>query len=116
MRIFILAIAVVNAMPAFAQTTAPVEHRLSADEIAAAQADGAERNRAAELLAMTRGDAGLALPGERPKKIHGEAGFGIDSNGGRAVFGEVTTAIGENATATVAGSYKQFGRTRYRNR
>ena len=34
---------------------APVEHRLTADEIAAAQADGETRNRAADLLAMNAG-------------------------------------------------------------
>ncbi len=94
----------------------PVEHRLTPDEIAAAQADGAERNHAAELLAMTRGDPSLALPVERPKKVHGEAGFGIGTGGAREVFGAVTTDLGNGGSATVAGEYQQFGRTRYRAR
>lgn len=104
--------ALLFAVPATAQTAptpAPVEHRLSAAEIAAAQADGEDRSRAAEQLAMTRGDPSLALPLGRPKTVHGEAGFGIGSNGAREVFGAVSTTVGDSAIATVAGDYTQFG-------
>lgn len=94
---------------------APALHRLTPDEIAAAQAEGAERNRAGELLAMQRGDPSLALPEEKRKKaIHGEAGIGFGSNGAREVFGSATTDLGDGVTATVAGDYTQFGHQRYR--
>ena len=63
--------------PAPAPAAAPFEHRLTAAEIAAAQADGDARNRAAELLAMTRGEPSLALPGEKAKKWHGTAEVAI---------------------------------------
>ncbi len=100
---------VITAAPA-----APVEHRLTPDEITAAQADGAERNRAAELLAMSQGDPSLALPLERKKPVHGAFEVGVGSNGAREVAGEVSTSLGDSATATVGGSFTRFGRQRYR--
>ncbi len=88
---------------------APVEHRLTPDEIAAAQADGAERNRAADLLAATQGDAALALPGEKRKpQIHGEAGVALGSNGYRDVFASETTTLADGTTVSVAGDYSQY--------
>ncbi len=100
--------------------TAPVEHRLMPDEIAAAQADGAERNRAADLLAATRGDAALALPGEKRKpQVHGEAGVAFGSNGYRDVFASETTTLADGTTVSVAGDYSQYNspfRTRRPNR
>ncbi len=122
LRLLVTTFALAAPVSVAAQTAAPdavpavpVEHRLTPDEIAAAQADGAERNRAAELLAMTRGTADLALPLEKPKRtVHGEAGVGFGSNGAREVFGSATTDLGNGASATVAGDYTQFGRQRYR--
>ena len=126
-RLLVLAALTAAAMPAAAQIAtspgatvgsdtapgSPVVHRLTPDEIAAAQADGAERNRAAELLAMQRGDPGLALPGEKRKRaVHGEAGFGVGTGGAREVFGSATTDFGNGTSATVAGDYQQFGRIR----
>lgn len=107
-----IALAVVFAAPAIAaaQTAPadPVEHRLSPDQIAAAQADGAEHNRAAELLALTRGEPSLALPGEKSRKWHGSAEIGIGSNGYREIGGEVSTQLGDHATATIAGQYGTY--------
>ena len=94
--------------------TAPTLHRLTPDEIAAAQADGAERNRAAELLAMEHGDPSLALPAERKKpQVHGEAGVAFGSNGYREAFGQETTTLSNGTTVSVAGDYATFGRTRH---
>jgi hypothetical protein len=94
---------------------APVEHRLTPDEIAAAQADGAERNRAAELLAMRAGNADLALPAEKRKpQVHGEAGVAFGSNGYHEAFGSETTTLSDGTTVSVAGDYAQFGRSRVR--
>ena len=95
--------------PTPAPTSSPVEHRLTADEIAAAQADGDARNRAAELLAMTRGEPSLALPGEKPKKWHGTAEVAIGTNGYREVGGEISTQLGETGSLTVAGQYGTVG-------
>ncbi len=95
------------AAPATAPT-APVEHRLTPDQIAAAEADGAARNRAADLLATTRGDPALALPLEKKKAWHGTAEVAIGSGGYRAVGGEVATDLGDHATATIAGQYGRF--------
>jgi hypothetical protein len=118
LRLTVMALAAmpvaVTAQVAAGAPPAPVEHRLTPDEIAAAQADGAERNRAADLLAMTRGDPSLALPLERKRPLHGAFEVGIGSNGAREVAGEVSTSLGDSATATVGGSYTQFGRQRYR--
>lgn len=127
-RLFVLAAALIAPFAAAAQTApivtvipdptpaGPVVHRLSPDEIAAAQADGADRNRAAELLAMSHGDPSLALPEEKRRAVHGEVGFGIGSNGARDVFGSATTDLGKGTSATIAGEYTQFGTTRYRPR
>lgn len=102
-----------------AALAAPVEHRLSPADVAAAVEAGAEHNRAADALALARTDPALALPGEgggRDKKVHGEVGVGFGSNGARELFGSVNTAIGETGTASFAYDYAQFGRQRYRNR
>lgn len=133
MRLMIAAALLAAAGPALAQSTpaqsapaqtapaqtAPVEHRLTPDEIAAAQADGETRNRAAELLAMTRGDPSLALPAEKPKKWHGTAEVGIGTNGYREIAGEISTQFGQSGTATIAGAYGAYNtpfRTRVPNR
>ena len=95
----------------------PVEHRLSPADAAAAVDAGAERNRAAEALALARSDPALALPSENDrKKVHGEVGVGFGSNGERELFGEVNTSLGDHAAASFAYDYTQFGRQRYRNR
>ena len=96
---------VVAPVPAPAPAVSPVEHRLTADEIAAAQADGDARNRAAELLAMTRGEPSLALPGQKAKKWHGTAEVAIGTNGYREIGGEISTQLGETGSLTVAGQY-----------
>ena len=95
--------------PAPVPTASPVEHRLTADEIAAAQADGDARNRAAELLAMTRGEPSLALPGEKAKKWHGTAEVAIGTNGYREIGGEISTQLGETGSLTIAGQYGTVG-------
>jgi hypothetical protein len=116
----IAAALLLSALPAAAQvvtatSAAPVEHRLTPDEIAAAQAEGAERNRAAELLAISSGDPSLALPAEKKKpQVHGEAGVAFGSSGYREAFGSETTTLSDGTTVTVAGDYAQFGRTRNR--
>ncbi len=110
MRIALIVLVFASA-PVRSQVVAPppaVEHRLTPDEIAAAQADGATRNRAAELLAMTRGEPSLALPGEKAKKWHGTAEVAIGSNGYREVAAEVSTQLGESGTVTVAGQYGRY--------
>ena len=119
-KLLILA-ALAAAAPAVAQTgpspvvtvvppAAPALHRLTPDEIEAAQADGAERNRAAELLAMSAGAAGLDLPAEKRKpQVHGEAGVAFGSGGYRAAFGSETTTLGDGTTVSVAGDYQHFG-------
>jgi hypothetical protein len=98
----------------------PVEHRLSPADAAAAVEAGAERNRAADALALARTDPALALPGEdvstRDKKVHGEVGVGFGSNGARELFGSVNTSLGGDSTASFAYDYTQFGRQRVRNR
>jgi len=96
---------VVAPVPTPAPAASPVEHRLTAAEIAAAQADGDARNRAAELLAMTRGEPSLALPGEKAKKWHGTAEVAIGTNGYREIGGEISTQLGETGSLTVAGQY-----------
>lgn len=109
---------VVAALPT-AVLADPVEHRLSPADAADAVAAGAERNRAADALALARTDPALALPGEatpRDRKIHGEVGVGFGSNGAREVFGTATTSLGGDSTASFAYDYAQFGRARYRNR
>ena len=103
-----------RAAPVQPAPAAPIEHRLTPDEIAAAQADGADRNRAAELMAMSRGDPALMLPLERKRPVHGAFEIGIGTNGAREIAGELTTSLGDHATATVAGSYTRFGQERYR--
>jgi len=57
---------------------------------------------------MTRGEPGLLLPAERPRKWHGTAEVGIGSNGYRSIGGELTTSLGDGGTATVAGQYGQL--------
>ena len=117
MRLTLFVCAVFAAAPALAQNV-PVEHRLTPDEIAAAQADGETRNRAAELLAMSHGDPSLALPAEKPKKVHGTAEIAIGSNGYREFAGEVSTSFGDSGTATIGGQYGRFNapvRTRVPN-
>lgn len=92
---------------------APALHRLTPDEIAAAQAEGAERNRAAELLAMSSGDPSLALPAEKKKpQVHGEAGVAFGSHGYHEAFASETTTLSDGTTVSVAGDYAQFGRVR----
>ncbi len=124
-RPFVLAAVMLLPLAATAQavapapTAAPVEHRLTPDEIAAAQADGATRNRAAELLAMTRGEPSLALPGEKTRKWHGTAEIAVGTNGYREIGGEVSTQFGETGSLTIAGQYGQYNapyRQRARNR
>lgn len=95
---------------ALAAATPPVEHRLTPDAAAAAVADGAERNRAADALALSRGDPGLALPGETDRKIHGEVGVGIGTGGARDAYGIATAPIGDSATATFGYGYSTFDR------
>lgn len=103
---------IVTVVPA-SPPAAPVVHRLTPDEIAAAQADGAERNRAAELLALRSGDSSLALPAEKKKpQVHGEAGIAFGSNGYREAFGSETTTLSDGTTVSIAGDYAQFGRAR----
>ena len=113
-----LLVALILPLPVAAQTVppaAPVEHRLTPEQIEAAQAEGAERNHAADLMAAARSDPSLALPLEqRKRKVHGTVEVGVGSNGARELAGEVTTDLGDNATATVGGGYTQFGRQRYR--
>ena len=88
---------------------APVEHRLTPDQIAAAQADGAERNRAADLLAMTRGDPrSRCRSRSATKQVHGEAEVGIGSHGCARIRRRMTTAARRQGSATVAGSYSQL--------
>lgn len=107
------------ALPAAALAD-PVEHRLSPADAAAAVEAGAERNRAADALALARTDPALALPGEYgatdKKKVHGEVGVGFGSNGERELFGAVNTSLGGNSTAAFSYDYTQFGRQRYRER
>lgn len=118
MKAIVLA-ALIVPLPVVAQTVpesaAPVEHRLTPDQIAAAEAEGAERNRAADLLAMTRGEPSLALPLEKRKRqVHGAVEVGVGTNGAREIAGEVTTDLGNSGSATVGGAYSQFGRARVR--
>jgi hypothetical protein len=123
-RPFALAAVMLLPLAATAQAVAPppvapVEHRLTPDEIAAAQADGDRRNRAAELLAMTRGEPSLALPGEKTRKWHGTAEIAIGTNGYREIGGEVSTQLGETGSLTIAGQYGAYNnpyRQRARNR
>ena len=113
--LLLLALALLPA-PLAAQS-APVEHRLSPDEIAAAQDAGAERNRAAEQLALTQGDPSLALPLERKKpQVHGEAGVAFGSNGYREMYGAEQTTLGNGTTLGIAGDYSTFNTGRVRNR
>ena len=112
----IVVVALVLVLPTVALAD-PVEHRLSPADAAAAVDAGAERNRAADALALARSDPALALPGENDrKKVHGEVGVGFGSNGARELFGEVNTALRDHAAASFAYDYTQFGRSRYRNR
>lgn len=114
MRFAVLIVSLVVSAAAHAD---PVEHRLSPEAVAAAIDAGAERNRAAEALALTRTDPVLALPGENVRrKVHGEVGVGFGSNGERELFGAVDTSLGHDATASFAYDYTQFGRQRFRNR
>ncbi len=106
----LLLLALALPAPLAAQTVAaPVEHRLSPDEIAAAQAEGETRNRAAEQLALTRDDPSLALPLEKRKgAVHGEAGVAFGSNGYREAFGSETTTLANGTTLGIAGDYSTF--------
>ncbi len=117
MKSFLLC--VMLAMPTAALAD-PVEHRLSPAAADAAIEAGAERNRAADALALARTDPALALPGEDGatdrKKVHGEVGVGLGSNGEREVFGAVNTSLGNDMTAAFSYDYGQFGRQRVRNR
>ncbi len=121
----LLPIAFVIAAPLAAQTApapapaaAPALHRLSPDEIAAAENAGAERNRAAEALALTQGDPSLMLPLEKKKpQVHGEAGVAFGSNGYREVFGAEQTTLSNGTTLGIAGDYATLnGPGRLRNR
>lgn len=117
MRLILLCM--MAALPAAALAD-PVEHRLSPEAVDAAIAAGAERNRAADALALARTDPAFALPGEsvtgRDRKVHGEVGVGLGSNGEREVFGAVNTSLGNDMTAAFSYDYGQFGRQRVRNR
>lgn len=117
MRLILLCMAAALPIAVFAD---PVEHRLSPADAAAAVEAGAERNRAADALALARTDPALALPGENgtteKKKVHGEVGVGFGSNGQRELFGAVNTSIGGNGTAAFSYDYTQFGRQRPRYR
>ena len=93
------AIVVLFAAPVAAD---PVVHRLSPDAAAAAVAGGAERNRAAEALALDRD----SLDGDAPaRRVHGEVGFGLGTGGGREAFGTVVAPLGETGTAAFSYDY-----------
>ncbi len=101
-----------------APPSAPVEHRLTPEEISAAEAEGEQRNRAADLLAMSHGDPSLALPAEKRKpQVHGEAGVAFGSNGYRELYGAESTTLSNGTTLGIAGDYSTFNSPgRLRNR
>ncbi|MBV8972165.1 MAG: hypothetical protein JO290_07725 [Sphingomonadaceae bacterium] len=121
MKAMLFAAALAVPLPLAAQTAppaAPVEHRLTPDEIAAAEEAGAERSRAAEALALSRGEPSLALPAEKRKpQVHGEAGVAFGSNGYREVYGAEQTTLSNGSTIGIAGDYATLngpGRLRIR--
>lgn len=108
-----------SAVAAATAVAAPVEVRLTPDAAAAAIESGSEANRAADALALARGDPRLSLPGERDggradRKIHGEVGAGFGTGGAREVFGEFNAPLGDTGSAAFAYDYNQFGRQRAR--
>jgi len=81
--------------------------RLTPAQIAAAQAEGEHRNRAAEALALTDDDFGAP---RRDRKIHGEVGFGIGSRGSNSQYGTVVAPLGETGTAAFSYERTDYGR------
>lgn len=97
--------AATSATPAVPATTEAI--RLTAAQIAEAQAEGEHRNRAAEALALTDDDFGAV---RRDRKIHGEVGFGIGSRGSNSQYGTVVAPIGDTGTAAFSYERNDFGR------
>ena len=84
---------------------APEVHRLSPDAVEAAVSAGAERNRAAEALALD--DAQDAASDRR--KIHGEVGVGVGTGGGREAFGTAVVPLGQTGVAAFSYDYSRWG-------
>jgi len=79
--------------------------RLSADEIAAAQAAGAVKQHAESMT-----DVDVVQP---KRQLHGEVGFGVGSRGERFAYGTVVAPLGDNGYAAFSfadGSYGQRSR------
>lgn len=100
---------IVTAQPATSTASAPVGEpiRLTPAQIAAAQADGEHRNRAAEALALTDDDFGAV---RRDRKVHGEVGFGIGSGGSNSQYGTVVAPLGDSGTAAFSYERNDYGR------
>ena len=99
-------------LAAAAPVAAPEVHRLSPDAIEAAVSAGAERNRAAEALAID--DAQDAASDRR--KVHGEVGFGVGTGGGREAFGTAVVPLGDTGVAAFSYDYSHFGDQRLTRR
>ena len=101
--------AVVNAAttPPAATASASEPIRLTPAEIAAAQAEGEHRNRAAEALALTDDDFGAP---RRDRKIHGEVGVGFGSGGSNSQYGTVVAPLGDTGTAAFSYERTDYGR------
>jgi hypothetical protein len=95
------------AEPAAAAVITAETIRLTPAQIAAAQAEGEHRNRAAEALALTDDDFGAA---RRDRKIHGEVGVGIGSRGSNSQYGTVVAPLGDSGTAAFSYERSDYGR------
>lgn len=93
--------------PAAAPAITAETIRLTSAQIAAAQAEGEHRNRAAEALALTDDDFGAP---RRDRKIHGEVGFGIGSRGSNSQYGTVVAPLGDSGTAAFSYERSDYGR------
>jgi len=93
--------------PAAAPAITAETIRLTPAQIAAAQAEGEHRNRAAEALALTDDDFGAP---RRDRKIHGEVGFGIGSRGSNSQYGTVVAPLGDSGTAAFSYERSDYGR------
>ncbi len=108
-------VAVNAAEPAAVTATQPATAsepiRLTPAQIAAAQAEGEHRNRAAEALALTDDDFGAP---RRDRKIHGEVGVGFGSDGSNSQYGTVVAPLGDTGTAAFSYERNDYGRQNYR--
>ena len=93
--------------PAAAPAITAETIRLTPAQIAAVQAEGEHRNRAAEALALTDDDFGAP---RRDRKIHGEVGFGIGSRGSNSQYGTVVAPLGDSGTAAFSYERSDYGR------